>query len=258
MASKDGEDCNCLTECIKPFVILFVGYILFRKFGKGLNERFFASFWSKKMVEYHSRVKEIKLSHFSTLTELRAEHLQHGGPARILEIGAGPGANFEFYPPKSKLSVVEPNAFFQTVFYENQKKYPDVKMDRFIQAMAEDMKEIENASVDIVVSTLVLCSVTSIEKVLEEVSRVLTPGGKFYFWEHVHDRKGTWLHLIQSVATYLVFEPVFNCHLNRNSGDIIKASPHFSSVDHKRFDIPMRDGLLWPFIKVHVMGVATK
>jgi len=43
------------------------------------------------MVEYHTRVKEIKLSHFSTLTELKAEHLQHGGPIRILEIGAGPG-----------------------------------------------------------------------------------------------------------------------------------------------------------------------
>lgn len=85
------------------------------------------------------------------------------------------GANFEFYPPNSKLSVVEPNAFFQTTFYENQKKYPDVKMHRFIQAMAEDMKGIEDESVDVVVSTLVLCSVESMEKTLEEVGRVLTP-----------------------------------------------------------------------------------
>ena len=42
-------------------------------------------------------------------------------------------------------------------------------------------------SVDAVIVTLVLCSVEDVPKVLSEVKRVLKPGGKFYFFEHVLD-----------------------------------------------------------------------
>ena len=42
--------------------------------------------------------------------------------------------------------IVEPNAFFEPMFYENQHKYPDIKMEKFIVNSAEDMKEIEDNS----------------------------------------------------------------------------------------------------------------
>ena len=48
-------------------------------------------------------------------------------------------------------------------------------MEKFVLASAEDMKGVEDGSVDIVVSTLVLCSVRSLEKTLQEVHRVLAP-----------------------------------------------------------------------------------
>ena len=85
------------------------------------------------------------------------------------------GANFEFYPANSQLTVVEPNAFFEPLFYQNQSKHPDIKMEKFVLASAEDMKGVEDDSVDVVVSTLVLCSVRSLEKTLQEVHRVLAP-----------------------------------------------------------------------------------
>lgn len=85
------------------------------------------------------------------------------------------GGNFEFFPPNSRLTVVEPNAFFEPMFYERQSKFPSLKMERFVLAKAEDMKDIEDGSIDIVVSTLVLCSVESVEKTLSEVERVLAP-----------------------------------------------------------------------------------
>jgi len=209
------------------------------------------------MDEYHSNMKEAKRNHFSSLTQLKAKDVGHKGPIRILEIGAGPGANFEFYPPNSKLTVVEPNAFFEPLFNENQKKYPGLQMDKFISSGAEDMKGVADGSIDVVVSTLVLCSVESLEKTFSEVSRVLAPGGKFYYWEHIHDKKGTWLHLIQDMMTLLVWEPVFNCYLNRSIDRVIQSYPGFSSVDQKRFNIPLRNGI-WPLIKVHIKGVATK
>jgi ubiquinone/menaquinone biosynthesis C-methylase UbiE len=48
-------------------------------------------------------------------------------------------------------------------------------MERFIVGFAEDMKDVEDNSVDIVVSTMVLCSVRSIERALKEIQRVLVP-----------------------------------------------------------------------------------
>lgn len=67
------------------------------------------------------------------------------------------------------------NKFFFEAFKKNQVKYPMIKIERFVVGMAEDMKEIESNSIDVVVSTLVLCSVTSIEQTLKEVQRVLAP-----------------------------------------------------------------------------------
>ncbi len=53
--------------------------------------------------------------------------------------------------------VVEPNAFFEPLFYENQSKYPNVKMDKFVVGSAEDMKDIEDNSVgNIIIAMYVL------------------------------------------------------------------------------------------------------
>ena len=69
---------------------------------------------------------------------------------------------------------MEPNAYFEPLFYERQKN-TTVKMEKFLLAKAEDMKELEDNSFDIVVSTLVLCSVTDLNATLREIHRVLAP-----------------------------------------------------------------------------------
>ena len=69
---------------------------------------------------------------------------------------------------------MEPNAYFEPLFYE-RKKNTTVKMEKFLLAKAEDMKELEDNSFDIVVSTLVLCSVTDLNATLREIHRVLAP-----------------------------------------------------------------------------------
>jgi ubiquinone/menaquinone biosynthesis C-methylase UbiE len=70
--------------------------------------------------------------------------------------------------------VVEPNAFFEPLFYERQQK-SDIKMEKFLLSHAEDMKEVADNSMDVVVSTLVLCSVKNVKQTLKEVQRVLAP-----------------------------------------------------------------------------------
>ena len=94
-------------------------------------------------------------------------------------------ANFEFFPSNSKLTVVEPNAFFEPFFYQNQSKYPTVKMEKFVLGQAEDMKGVADNSIHsgdiiVVVSTLVLCSVDNVKHTLKKVQRVLAPVSQLY------------------------------------------------------------------------------
>jgi SAM-dependent methyltransferase len=94
----------------------------------------------------------------------------------IVEIGAGAGANFEFYPPGVTVTCVEPNAKFEAHIRRNAERCPDVRVDKFHVAFAEDMTQcIESGSADAVVCTLVLCSVRNVEQCLSEVIRILKP-----------------------------------------------------------------------------------
>jgi ubiquinone/menaquinone biosynthesis C-methylase UbiE len=101
--------------------------------------------------------------------------LRKKGVLRILEIGPGPGYNFEFFPANSELTVVEVNPFFEDQFFEKQADHPHIKMNRFVVGFAEDMKGVPDNSIDIVVSTMVLCSVRTVEGALKEIHRILAP-----------------------------------------------------------------------------------
>jgi ubiquinone/menaquinone biosynthesis C-methylase UbiE len=89
-----------------------------------------------------------------------------------------------------------------------------------------------NNSFDAIVSTLVLCSVTSPSQTLHEIHRVLRPGGKFYVIEHVlaKDRP----HLIKWQK---LFQPLWvtisgNCHLTRDTEHaILEAGFQFEMID---------------------------
>ena len=70
---------------------------------------------------------------------------------------------------------MEVNRFFEKEFFEKQKDHPHIKMEKFVVGFAEDMSNIEDGSIDIVVSTMVLCSVRSIPRALKEIQRVLAP-----------------------------------------------------------------------------------
>ncbi|XP_023241469.1 methyltransferase-like protein 7A, partial [Centruroides sculpturatus] len=95
------------------------------------------------------------------------------GRLRILEIGPAGGRNFAFYPDNSLLTFVDPNESFRTFFNRKKGQFGSLHLENFYCTGAEDMNEIKDESVDIVVSTLVLCSVQDMEKSLKEIKRVL-------------------------------------------------------------------------------------
>ncbi|XP_046639250.1 methyltransferase-like protein 7A [Daphnia pulicaria] len=260
MATTDVVVQKALYFCLVPILLIFLMFMFIQKFGSSLKERLISAFWNRAMVKYHTAMRDIKKIHFHSMNYHKSAdlYLRNRGLLRILEIGAGSGANFEFFPPNSKLTVVEPNAFFEPLFYKRQST-SNIKMEKFILTNAEDMKEVEDNSMDVVVSTLVLCSVRNVKQTLKEVHRVLAPGGKFYYWEHVHDVPGTWLHFLQNLLTYTIWDLCFGCHLNRNIDHLVAEDKTlFSHIDQKRFDISLKKSLVWKLVRVHVMGVATK
>ncbi|XP_061779528.1 thiol S-methyltransferase TMT1B-like [Nerophis lumbriciformis] len=84
------------------------------------------------------------------------------GTLRLLEIGCGSGANFQFYPYGCTVLCADPNLHFDTYLRRSMDANKHLTYEAFLGLPAEDMREVEDASVDVVVCTLVLCSVQDV------------------------------------------------------------------------------------------------
>ncbi|XP_037083907.1 methyltransferase-like protein 7A, partial [Pollicipes pollicipes] len=146
--------------------------------------------------QIRERLDDTKARLFADLkTQLSAdESLRQDSALNMLEIGVGTGANLEFYPAGSRLTCVDANPAFESYFRERcgaaaSHLRPPL---RFLVADAGDMPAVASDSMDAVVATLLFCNMERAAPVLSEVKRVLAPGGRFYFIEHVAAREGTW------------------------------------------------------------------
>ena len=74
----------------------------------------------------------------------------------------------------------------------------------FFKGFAEDLSQFPDESFDAVIETLVLCSVNNVEESLQEIQRVLKPGGLFCYLDHVKGPESTWLVTIQNFLTSTV------------------------------------------------------
>lgn len=102
---------------------------------------------------------------------------------RILDLGAGTGANFSLYGPAAHIVAVEPDPFMLCRAWRRRAAIHGPRID-LCQAVGEALP-FRTASFDAVVATLVLCTVADPERTLHEARRVLRPDGRLYFLEHV-------------------------------------------------------------------------
>lgn len=98
--------------------------------------------------------------------------------ARILELGAGTGANFEFYPP-SQIAI---STEFSIEMIKNARSKGTTNI--LVNADAQALPFGEN-EFDAAFATLVFCSIPDPRLAFEELKRVLVPGGKIVLLEHV-------------------------------------------------------------------------
>ncbi len=244
-----------LTLCL----IFIVVYFFVRNKRKQLQQRFFAFMLSKSdSFNLSLCLEPYKSKLFSSLNQIISHDQQLAdegiGCIRLLEIGIGSGNNLKFYPNKTRLISVEPNSHFETYFEKNRKKFPNIILEKSIAGTAEDMSTIADNSIDVVVSTHVLCSVSDIKTCLSEIKRVLIPNGKFIYVEHVAYESGTFYRRLQSWVQWIW--KIFNddCRLTVETSQLISEA-EFSSVDQQYCIV---NELSISLIRPHIFGIATK
>jgi ubiquinone/menaquinone biosynthesis C-methylase UbiE len=170
-------------------------------------------------------------------------------PVELVEIGAGAGANMRYYPSGTRIIAIEPNARMHPYLRQNAHRY-HMQLDlRLTHGEAIDLPD---ASTEVVVATLVLCSVADPRQVISEIHRILKPGGRFIFLEHVAAPEksllGRWQKWLHKPWHYLSE----GCHLQRDSHTLV-AQAGFQAVE---MDCFMLNAAL-PF-RPHIFGTALR
>lgn len=153
------------------------------------------------------------------LGDLRGRLLA-GASGRVLEIGAGTGANLAHYGPAvESLTLTDPEA--PMLRRLERRAAAEMPRARVVRAAAEDLPFPDDAF-DVAVSTLVLCGVADQARVLGELGRVLRPGGRLIFIEHVRSEDP---HLARRQDRLRRLNRLFTCcDCNRRTLDAIRAA----------------------------------
>ncbi len=136
----------------------------------------------------------------------------------VVEIGAGYGATFPFYPAQvASVLALEPDPVLRRLALAAAATAP---VPVTVRAGVAEELPVPDASVDVVVSSLVLCSVADQSAALAEVSRALRPGGRFLFYEHVRSSHRA-LAAAEDLLTPLWSRVAGGCHPNRDTASNI-------------------------------------
>jgi SAM-dependent methyltransferase len=163
---------------------------------------------------------------------LRRENLA-GLSGRVLEVGAGTGTNFAYYPATvDQVVAVEPEPYL-LVHARDAAAAAAVP----VSVKAQTVEMFSDAQpFDAVVCSLVLCTVEDAESVVQQLFSTLKPGGELRYMEHI--ASAGWRGHIQRAADATLWPRLFgNCHTHRDTEDTLKAAGF-------RLDTARRDWML--------------
>jgi len=201
-------------------------------------QRFFAWAMATAAQDYEKKMAD------------RKQHLFANLEGEVLELGPGAGPNLPYMSSQNDWLGLEPNPYMHTYL---QQKANELGLKIEVQTATLANASIPGNSKDVVLCTLVLCSVPNLEATIQEILRVLKPGGQFLFIEHVVAPTGSLLRRVQTGLCPLWQVIGDGCRLDRETGKVIEASG-FASVAYETFDAPVPIAL----VKPHIMGVAVK
>lgn len=169
----------------------------------------------------------------------------------VAELGAGVGANLGYLPAGSRLVAVEPSLQMHDRLRE---RAAEAGIHLELLAHGAESLPLEDAAYDEVICSLVLCAASDPDRILAEVRRILRPGGRFRFIEHVAAATWSprrWLQRVLRRPWAWLFE---GCTLDRDTGARVRAAG-FSDVQlaNERF----HRSLFVP-VNTTIWGVATR
>lgn len=181
--------------------------------------RLYEATWGRAFAALYDR--GLKATEEAGLRQMRRDLLA-SARGRVLELGAGTGVNLDLYPEGvEELVLVEPDRHMAKQM--RQKLAESGRAARVVEASAERLP-FEDSSFDAAVATLVLCTIPDPAAALAETARVLKPGGRLLFVEHVRaDAPGLarWQDRLEKPWRFLAD----GCHCNRDTVSTIAASP---------------------------------
>ena len=137
----------------------------------------------------------------------------------VVEIGVGPGLNLQYYnfEKVNKVIGIDPSDELNKIAKKNADK---VNLDIEFNLSSAESIDLPTSSVDSVVCTFSLCSIPDPNKALNEIFRILKPGGKYFFCEHGISPDTT-TRVFQNVTN--IFYPKLSggCHANRDIPKLI-------------------------------------
>lgn len=182
--------------------------------------------------------------------EHRRELLE-GVAGRVIEVGCGNGLNFARYPATvTEVLAVEPEPYMRARAIEAAQRAP---VPVRVEAADASALPVADASFDVAVASLMLCSVSDQAGTLAEMYRVVRPGGELRFYEHVISERSK-QRAVQRVADTVW--PYFGggCHTSRDTVAAIERAGF--TIEHlRRYDMP---GLLAYPASPHVIGRARR
>ena len=193
--------------------------------------------------------------HRSAMAHGQADHrrqLLHGLSGNVVELGAGDGINFPFYPEGvTRVLAIEPENRLRSQAEEQAQAAP-VPV-RVVPGWADDLPA-DDQEFDGAVASLVLCSVPDQDRALAELFRVVRPGGELRFYEHVRANSRGHARMQRIV------EPVWHrlgggCHPSRDTAAAIERSG-FVLEECERF--AFAPSLLARIGAPHIRGIARR
>jgi ubiquinone/menaquinone biosynthesis C-methylase UbiE len=202
-----------------------------------LSERLFAALYDPMSARAEAKFG----------AELKRKLLAHA-QGRVLEVGVGTGLSFAHYAPDVEVVGVDPS---EPMLKRARKRAAELGREvTLLEAPAEALP-FEDNSFDTVVTLAVLCTVDDPPHALREIRRVLRPGGRFVFLEHVRATDPTlarWQDHLERPWGWFAG----GCHPNRHTLEAIEAAG-FEVAQLERKDLPDIPRLVRP----NVMGFAT-
>jgi SAM-dependent methyltransferase len=204
--------------------------------------RIYDATWGRAFAALYDRAFE--RTEKAGLARMRSELLAGAG-GRVVELGAGTGLNLELYPEAvTDLVLVEPDPHMAKRL---RARVGESQRRAEIAAAPAEGLPFADASFDTAVSTLVLCTVPDPAAALAELTRVLKPGGRLLFIEHLRssDRGlARWQDRLEGPWRFLGD----GCHCNRDTLATLSACG-FETVGVEHDRLPKSIPIIEPLVR---------